>query len=95
MNNIEKSLEVVEASLAVPLNKLNRYNITVNNKRTSVTLEPRIWKILKEICEYENMHLHDLCELISSRRGKTSSMSSAIRVFLIAYLDARLKYKEQ
>lgn len=90
-----KNLEVVEASLALPLNMLNRYNITVEGKRTSVTLEPKCWDILKDICRHENITMNDLCDLIANRRGSAKNMSSAIRVFLIAYLDVRVKYLEK
>ena len=92
-----KNLEIVEASLAIPSNELKRYNIVINKKRTSVTLEPRVWETFQNIAEAENTKVNDLCQLIATRRGHAKNMSSAIRVFLIAYLDARLKYikKEQ
>jgi predicted DNA-binding ribbon-helix-helix protein len=94
MRNLKKNLQIAEAALSIPLNELKRYNINVDGRRTSVTLEPRTWEILKEICEEENIHMDDLMELLSSRKGKDSSLASAIRVFLIAYLYARLKYNE-
>lgn len=93
LNN--KNLEVVEASLAVPMNMLKRYNITIGGKRTTVTLEPKSWDVLKSICEREGIHMSEICDLIAKRRGTAKNMSSAIRVFLIAYLDARTKYLEK
>lgn len=91
MNNINKSLEVVEASFDIPLNRLERYNITLSGKRTSVTLEPKTWQTLKSISEYEKMDTNDLCSLIASRRGESTNMSSAIRVFLISYLASQFE----
>lgn len=93
MGDFDKNLEVVEASLIIPLNVLNRYNVTINGKRTSVTLEPRTWEILNEICEKEKITVHDLCALLKKRQSKDSTLSSSIRVFLISYLYAKIKYK--
>jgi predicted DNA-binding ribbon-helix-helix protein len=90
-----KNLEIVEASLSVPMNMLKRYNITIDGKRTTVTLEPKSWEVLKSISERENIHISEICDLIAKRRGTAKNMSSAIRVFLIAYLDARTKYLEK
>lgn len=92
MSLLNKNIEVVEASLSVPLNMLKRYNINIDGKRTSVTLEPKTWEVLKDICRYEKMTIHEICSLIASRKDGKANMSSAIRVFLISYLYARLKY---
>ena len=94
MSNLKKNLQIVEAAVAIPLNELKRYNITVNGHRTSVTLEPRTWEILKDICREENIDMNELCDLLADRKGEKSSMASAIRVFLIAYLYAKVKYNE-
>lgn len=94
MNNLKKNLQIVEAALSIPLNEQKRYNITVQGHRTSVTLEPRTWDILKDVCKQENIHMDDLCDMLSERKGEKSSMSSAIRVFLIAYLYAQTKYED-
>jgi predicted DNA-binding ribbon-helix-helix protein len=91
MSAIDKSLEIVEASFNLPFNTIKRYNIYINGKRTSVTLEPKSWEVIKSIAAYEKISVDDLCELISSRRGTSSNMSSAIRVFLISYLDVYFK----
>ncbi len=59
-------------------------NITVMGKRTSVRLELEMWNALKEIARRENCSIHDICSLISMRRGN-SSLTAAIRVFLMLY----------
>ena len=92
---MKKNLQMVEASLSIPLNTLKRYNINVDGKRSSVTLEPKTWEVLQGICTDEETTVHDLCDMIAMRKGDSSNMSSAIRVFLIAYLDARVKYMEK
>lgn len=92
MTNIKKNVELVEASLSVPFNILKRYNVTINGKRTSVTIEPRVWDILKGICEDEGVTINELCTLIKKRMHDNSSLSSSIRVFLISYLYAKIEY---
>lgn len=96
MPDFMKLLETVEASIYVRVNELKKQNITINGKRTSVTLEPQIWDILKEIAEDQNTTIHDLCSYIYDRKSDDSSLSSAIRVFLISYLyvvNKRMKAK--
>lgn len=63
-------------------------NITVCSRRTSVRLEPEMWRALKEIAARENCSIHELCSLISFRKNKRTSLTAAIRVFLMLYFRA-------
>jgi predicted DNA-binding ribbon-helix-helix protein len=63
-------------------------NITVNGKRTSVRLEPEMWRAIKEIAGRENCSIHELCSLIAFRKNKRTSLTAAIRVFLMLYFRA-------
>lgn len=63
-------------------------NITVLGKRTSVRLEPEMWKELKAIAKREKCTIHDLCTLISLRKQERTSLTAAIRVFLMLYFRA-------
>ena len=63
-------------------------NITVLGKRTSVRLEPEMWRELKNISKRESCTIHDLCSLISLRKNKATSLTAAIRVFLMLYFRA-------
>ena len=63
-------------------------NITVNGRRTSVRLEPEMWRALKEISGRENCSIHELCSLISFRKNRRTSLTAAIRVFLMLYFRA-------
>lgn len=60
-------------------------NITVMGRRTSVRLEPEMWNALKEIAKREECTIHDICSLIHVRKGRHSSLTAAIRVFLMLY----------
>lgn len=81
-----KHIQTAEASLLVKLNTIKKYNIVIDGKRTSVTLEPIIWEILHKIADEQKCDVHALCSFIHSRMDENGSLSSAIRVFLISYL---------
>lgn len=63
-------------------------NITVLGRRTSVRLEPEMWHALQEIAERESCKIHDICSLIALRKKPRSSLTAAIRVFLMLYYRA-------
>ena len=91
MPEISQILETSEASIFVSLNELRKYNVMVGVKRTSVTLEPPVWAILIEVAQEQGCSVHDLCSFINERKSEDSSLSSAIRVFLISYLNIKVK----
>ncbi|MEM6780429.1 MAG: ribbon-helix-helix domain-containing protein [Pseudomonadota bacterium] len=63
-------------------------NITIFGRRTSVRLEPEMWKALKDIAGRENCSIHDICSLIDYRKREGTSLTAAIRVFLMLYFKA-------
>lgn len=63
-------------------------NITIQKRRTSVRLEPEMWSALKEISRREQCTIHDICSLISMRKSVATSLTAAIRVFLMLYFRA-------
>lgn len=91
MRNFEKFIETSEASLFLKLNQLAKRNITIGEKRTSVTLEPQVWTILHEIAQEQQCTIHDLCTFVNDRKAEDTSLASAIRVFLMSYLYINLK----
>lgn len=93
MTDINEILETAEASIYVSLSELKKRNIIIAGKRTSVTLEPQIWNILHNVAEEQGCDVHQLCTFISERKPDDASLASAIRVFLISYLDIKLKKK--
>jgi len=60
-------------------------NITVLGHRTSVRLEPEMWLSLKEISMRERCTIHDICSLVHLRKNEKTSLTAAIRVFLMLY----------
>lgn len=63
-------------------------NITVNKRRTSVRLEPEMWSALREIAKRESCSIHDICTLVGLRKHEQTSLTAAIRVFLMLYFRA-------
>lgn len=63
-------------------------NITVKGRRTSIRLEPEMWAALREAAKREHCTVHDICSLISIRKNAGTSLTSAIRVFLMLYYRA-------
>lgn len=63
-------------------------NITVLGRRTSVRLEPEMWTALRDIAKREKCRVHDICSLIEMRKNSRTSLTAAIRVFLMLYYRA-------
>lgn len=63
-------------------------NIRVDDHRTSVRLEPPMWHALEEIGGVEGLSIHEICTRIDHRRLPGTSLSSAIRVFVMSYFRA-------
>ncbi len=64
---------------------LENRNVTVAGRRTSIRLEPDMWHALAEICERENVSLHQVCTRVASGRLCLSSLTAAVRVFILNY----------
>ncbi len=62
-------------------------NVRVAGRRTSIRLEPAMWQALGEISARERKTLHALVTEIERGRAQ-SSLTAAIRVFLLNYFKA-------
>lgn len=60
-------------------------NLTINKRRTSVRLEPEMWDALRDIAHRERCSVHDVCTLVHLRKTSQTSLTAAIRVFLMLY----------
>ncbi|HNQ92519.1 MAG TPA: ribbon-helix-helix domain-containing protein [Alphaproteobacteria bacterium] len=63
-------------------------NITVLGRRTSIRLEPEMWAALYDIARREGTSIHNICSLVELRKVKESTLTAAIRVFLLLYYRA-------
>lgn len=64
------------------------HNIMVEGRRTSVRLEKEMWMALKDIAKNEKCTIHELCSAVSLRKKPDTSLTAAIRVFIMAYFQA-------
>lgn len=60
-------------------------NVVVSGRRTSVRLEPEMWESLREICQRERSTLHQICTSVSLQKIEETSLTAAIRVFVMRY----------
>jgi predicted DNA-binding ribbon-helix-helix protein len=67
---------------------LMSHNIRVDGRRTSVRLEPEIWSALLDVAAREGCTVHTLCTLIRARKRTHTSLTAAIRVFVVLYYRA-------
>jgi predicted DNA-binding ribbon-helix-helix protein len=65
---------------------INR-NVTVGGRRTSMRLEPAMWEALQQVCTREGKSLNELVTEIDRQRSE-SSLTAAIRVYLLRYFSA-------
>lgn len=63
-------------------------NITIFGRRTSIRLEPEMWTSLNFIANMEGCTVHDICSLVFVRKKPLTSLTAAIRVFLMLYFKA-------
>jgi predicted DNA-binding ribbon-helix-helix protein len=63
-------------------------NITVDGHRTSVRLEPAMWNSLNDICRRERASIHVVCSAIAQHKPVETSLTAAIRVFIMSYYRA-------
>lgn len=64
------------------------HNIIIDGRRTSVRLEKEMWMAIKDIARNEKCTIHDLCSVVSQRKKEDTSLTAAIRVFIMAYYQA-------
>ena len=64
------------------------HNIMIEGRRTSVRLEKEMWMAIKEIARRERCTVHALCDVVSQRKRPDTSLTAAIRVFIMAYFQA-------
>jgi predicted DNA-binding ribbon-helix-helix protein len=62
-------------------------NINVSGRRTSVRMEPVMWRSLNDIRDREGLTLNQICTLVDSLRGEMG-LTAALRVFIISYYRA-------
>ena len=65
-------------------------SLTLKGHRTSVSLEDAFWAEFRAIAATQSRPINDLCAEIDATRGPDLGLASAIRLFVLADLRARL-----
>lgn len=63
-------------------------NITVGGRRTSIRLEMAMWDGLHDIAVRERLTIHQIASAIDRQKDPHTSLTSAMRVFIMAYYRA-------
>lgn len=66
-------------------------SLTLQGHRTSVSLEDAFWKQLQGVADEKNVSVNALVAEIDAERGVSAGLASAIRVYLLAYLQEQLR----
>lgn len=69
---------------------IRKHSVTIRGHRTSVSVEDAFWEALRTIAEHRGDPLATLVEQIDTERKPEDNLSSAIRLYVLAWaLDAR------
>ncbi len=60
-------------------------SFTINNHRTSISLEEEFWVSLKVISKRERRAVAQLVQLIDNERPEDTGLSSAVRVWILQH----------
>lgn len=74
---------------------LQSKNVRIHERRTSVRLEPEMWRALNEVATLEKCSIHDLCGAVHDLKEPGTSFTAALRVFLMEYYRAAAKVNPQ
>lgn len=69
-------------------------NVTVGGRRTSVRLEPEMWRALEDICRRERLSINAFCTDVAGK-GRPSSFTSALRAEIVTYFQDALRACER
>ncbi|MDW4496388.1 ribbon-helix-helix domain-containing protein [Sulfitobacter sp. D35] len=67
-----------------------KHSVTLKGHRTSISLEPEFWQALREIARARDMAINALVAEIDVARGTSTGLASAIRLYVLRDIRARL-----
>ena len=67
-----------------------KHSVTLNGHRTSISLEDEFWAALREIAVEKDIALNALVAEVDVARGADMGLASAIRLFILRDLQAKL-----
>ena len=73
------------------MNQEIKRSLTIAGHRTSISLEPIFWDVLKEIAKFEKCSVAKIvADIDEGRTPGEGSLSGAIRVYIVGRLRGRL-----
>lgn len=66
-------------------------SLTLRQHRTSVSLEDEFWQAFRDIAAAEGRPLNDLAAEIDEARGTETGLATAIRLFVLAHYQTKLR----
>ena len=75
---------------------IQKYSVSIRGHATSISLEPEFWAILCVLAAAQNRPVAQLIAEIDTNRSRTSSsLSSAIRLYILAEMQKRTSEKSK
>ena len=68
-----------------------KHSLTLNGHRTSVSLEDAFWRAFRDIAEAQGRPINALAAEIDASREAGTGLATAIRLFVLADLQRRLR----
>lgn len=68
-----------------------KHSVTLNGHRTSISLEDEFWLALRDIAAEKNRPINALVSEIDVERGADLGLASALRLFVLQDLQAKLE----
>ena len=73
-------------------NKMKKISVVIAGRHyTSITLEEEFYEVLLSIAKENNQSINALVSKIDINRDENKNLSSAIRVYILEYLEQQLK----
>ncbi|MFV0336155.1 MAG: ribbon-helix-helix domain-containing protein [Tropicimonas sp.] len=72
------------------MNRPAKHSLTLAGHRTSVSLEEDFWRAFREIARERGQPINALAAEIDRERGLETGLASAIRLFVLRELQAKL-----
>ncbi|MBT8154616.1 ribbon-helix-helix domain-containing protein [Epibacterium ulvae] len=68
-----------------------KHSLTLRGHRTSVSLEDEFWTAFRQIAAQEGRPINELAAEIDETRGTDCGLASAIRLYVLRRLQARVE----
>lgn len=68
-----------------------KHSLTLRGHRTSVSLEDEFWNAFRQIAAQDDRPINELAAEIDETRGTDCGLASAIRLYVLRHLQARVE----